>query len=189
MAILELRTPVAVETNLSRAEVIDRLTRSIEPPGFMFPLFGPLGLVGRTGAESCWFESGSFFRKANRRLTLRYFDGAKGTTLRGEFALPTLQLIPIFAILAVGTLMCLLFTIEIIKSLGGHGEPLSVWQLTPYAFMIAGFFMLKFNLWFLRGSEKELLETIQDILKGPPSSSVEPWPQEEIVIRPRPRSI
>jgi hypothetical protein len=85
--------------------------------------------------------------------------------------------------------MCLLFTIEIIKSLGGHGGPLSVWQLTPYAFMIAGFFMLKFNLWFLRGSEKELLETIQDILKGPPSSSVEPWPQEEIVIRPRPRSI
>ena len=184
--LIELRTPVAIQTNLSRAEVIDRLARSIASPGYMFPLFGPFGIVGRTGPEHCWIESGSFFRRTNRRLTLRYQDGAAGTILRGQFAVPTLQLIPIVAVFGMGTLMCLRFTVQILKSFLGDGTTLTLWEFTPFVFLFAAYLMLKFNLWLARRSENRLIETIQDLLKGPPASTGDTWsPHSEIVIRPR----
>ncbi len=183
---IELRTPVSIQTNLTRPEVIDRLTRSIEPPGYMFPIFGPLGTVGRTGPEQCWFESGSFFRRTNRRLTLTYHDGSTGTVLQGQFALPTLQLIPIFTVFGVGSLMCFFFGIGILESLFGAGPPLTLWQFTPFGMLFAAFLMLKFNLWLARRSEDELLEALQDVLKGSAASTERSWsPHSEIVIRPR----
>jgi hypothetical protein len=177
--LLEMRTPVTIQTSLSRAEVIDRLTRSVEPPGPMFPFFGPLGLVGRTGPEHCWFENGSFFRKTNRRLTLRYQDALGGTILHGDFAFPTLQLIPIIAVIGVGTLMCLFFGIGIVKSLVAIGPPLNLWRFTPFAVLFTGLLMLKFTLGRLDGSERELVDLLHGILKGPAAST------GEILIRPR----
>lgn len=183
--LLELRTPVRIETELSRAEVIARLTRSVEPPSFLFPLFGTSELVGVASSDRCWFENGSFYRRnKNRRLTLRYRDGTHGTILEGAFGLKTVQLISLIVGFSVAVLMCFLFTIDLVQGFSTPGPSLPLWKLAPFGMLVAGFVIARVNLSALQRSEAELVEMLQEILKGPPGrrGGVEPT---EVVIRPR----
>jgi hypothetical protein len=164
---LGLATPVELKTNLSRPEVISRLKGAIDEPGAFFPWFGPFGLVGRVGPDRCWFANGSFFRRNNRILRLKYDDADAGTVLRGAFEIPVLQQIPLWFLLGIGTLMSVLFVFRFAtdaRQWNWHGL---LYSLFPIGFTLLGFAMLKFNLWLSRGSELELIELLEEILKAP----------------------
>jgi hypothetical protein len=177
-----LSTPVELTTRLTRAEVIDRLTRSVDEPGWLYSFFGAFGLVGRVGQDGCWFENGSFLRRVARRLRLRYEDAADGTVLRGAFVFPAIHLIPLMIFFSISGLIGLLALMQLFSHRGGDWRVV----LLTFGVPLAGLAVIRFNLWMARGPERELVETLTEILKGASHwvDGVNPF-EGEIVIRPK----
>jgi len=187
---LGLRTPVELKTTLSRAEVIDRLSRSIDEPGWYFGWLGAFGTVGRVGTEHCWFENGSFFRRNNRRLTLNFRDAEGGTLLEGAFAIPRFQLFPLFGVFGIVLFICAVSLIGFASTPARWSVSGLLLSISPGGIILFAFLILKFNLWIGRRNESELLEFLEEVLKVPPrwgrDGAAGPVPGG-IVIRPKVR--
>ncbi len=180
-----LRTPVELRTRLTRTEVIDRLKRSVDEPSWWATMWGGSGMVGRVGPDRCWFENGSFRQRVARQLRLRFVDGPDGTVLRGEFVVPAIQLVPLIVFFGISGCMGLLALVHLLFGTGGDWRVL----LLALAIPLGAFGILKFNLWMASRREAELVETIEELLKGPSRwvAGCDPFGEGEMVIRPKVR--
>jgi len=164
---LGLTTPVELKTNLSRAEAIDRLKRSVDQPRWFSFVLGGFGIVGVIGTDVCWFEDGGGMRRNNRRLVLNFRDLEGGTLLEGAFLFPRFRILPLLLFFIIALFMGAVSLFAFLSAPANWALHSLFTSLLPCGIPLFGFLILKFNLWMGRGSEQMLLESLEQILRSP----------------------
>jgi len=108
--------------------------------------------------------------------------------LSGEFALPLAGNIFIYLWLGLACLFCLSAIANLLRAVGG-GRHFDPFELIPFGMVAFFVLILRFNLWWASSSEREMLETLDEIFAAPPRPDstgfiTTPVPGD-LIIRPR----